>query len=261
MANLPAPKRRATTYGTCTHITMGLLYEDISCDLCHRFSHLGFLYQCKQDMYIDKAMKNYQNEFPDPRVAAAQAVSPTEQLRAINMSASIISQYKKGDIYTQNQIDLLKLQKAHMLSTLEYHRSRLPPVLPKCELKCCPACRPYLKDRVPYSFDAVFAGEIDPVRPDMERLPIKNATAMLELGLRTPAVYIEASDTDDEGEDDISLSSAEEEGYYEEGYYEEGYYEGGATEEEEKAANDIGNDGAAITEESVETAVPDIILS
>lgn len=141
-----------------------------------------------------------------------------------------------------------------MLAILEQHKARLP-VIPKCSLKCCPACRPYLKDRVPYSFGAVFDNAIEPVRPDEEHLPIKNANIMLELGLkpippllpvRTPSAGTSVTnDDDDNDDDDISLSDEEDEDDDE--------------EEEETAAGFDGSDGAAVTEESVETAIPDVV--
>jgi hypothetical protein len=229
---------------------MSMLYDhNVLCDLCHRPSRFGFLYKCHQDIYIDKAIQKYQQEFPDPRAAQA---SPTGQLRAINMSASVIAQFEQGDVYTQNQIDLLKLQKSHMLDILEQHKARLP-MIPKCSLKCCPTCRPYLKDRVPYSFDAVFANEIEPVQLEKERLPIKNANIMLELGLRPippllPIRTLSAGTSVTDDDDDISLSNDDEDDD------DEGN-EGG----EEARADIDGSDGAAVTEESVETAIPDIV--
>lgn len=270
-------RRSPISYGTCTHITMDILYDfNILCDLCHRSSRFGFLYKCNQDVYVDTCAKKYLREFPDSEAIKTSTVA---QLRAINMSASVISQFEQGDVYTQDQLETLKIQKSHMLTIADQHKARLP-LIPECNLKCCPACRPYLKDRVPYSFGAVFAGEVEPIEPEKEQLPIKPAHKMLQLGLR-PLPRIPphfpfgsgSAETSDDN-DDISISSDEDDDSdsdgvvikQERGDRKEVSYtresDGREQEKRAKTATDIdGSDGAAVTEESVETAtvVPDIV--
>lgn len=272
---------------------MDMLYDcNLFCDLCRRPSRLGFLYKCNQDVYIDNCAKKYLRDFPD---AEAIKTSTVAQLRAINMSASVIAQFEQGNVYTHGQIEVLKIQKSHMLAVVDQHKARLP-IIPTCNLQCCPACRPYLKDRVPYSFGAVFAGEVEPVEPDMEQLPIQPAHRMLELGIR-PLPQIpphfpissESAETSDD-DDDISISSDEDDHHNGHG---DGEEEGDKKKENDqreereqeedgsqkdagimmklvvrtqgkhaRTSTDIaGGDGAAVTEESVETAtvVPDIV--
>jgi hypothetical protein len=228
------------------------LYHDrnVLCDLCHHPSRFGFLYKCHQDTYIDQATQKFHQDFPDPEAIHA---SPIDQLRAINMSTSVIVQFEQGNVYTPAQIEQLKNQKKKMLAVLQQHQARLP-VIPKCSMKCCPTCRPYLKDRVPYSFDSVFANEIEPVRPDKERLPIKNSKTMSHLGLRPtpqipetpPSGSTSGTDgDDDDDDDDISISDCDDDDEDE--------------EEGEEQADIDGSDGAAVTEESVEEHVPDVV--
>lgn len=272
MSSSRLPQRRPPiSYGTCTHITMDMLYDyNLVCDLCRRPSRLGFLYKCNQDVYIDNCAKKYLRDFPD---AEAIKTSTVAQLRAINMSASVIAQFEQGDVYTHGQIEVLKIQKSHMLTVVDQHKARLP-IIPTCNLKCCPSCRPYLKDRVPYSFDAVFAGEVEPVDPDDEQLPIKPAHKMLELGLRPipPPLFPignASSETSGDDDDDISISSEDDDDGHDDGEKEDDKEEGitmklSAREQGKhtREASDInGGDGAAVTEDSVETAtvVPDIV--
>ncbi|TID18917.1 hypothetical protein E2P81_ATG05893 [Venturia nashicola] len=271
---------------------MDMLYDyKLVCDLCRQPSRLGFLYKCNQDVYIDNCAKKYLRDFPD---AEAIKTSTVAQLRAINMSASVIAQFEQGNVYSQGQIEILKIQKSHMLTVVDQHKAKLP-VIPTCNLKCCPSCRPYLKDRVPYSFDAVFAGEVEPLKPDTEQLPIRPAHRMLELGLGPippiPPLFpigsqsTETSDDDDE-DDDISISSDEDDVHddhdhgnreEEQGDMEEsdqkkegGQKESATTRDLEvrerskhaRGSTDIdSSDGAAVTEDSVETAtvIPDIV--
>lgn len=281
---------------------MDMLYDyDLVCDLCRRPSRLGFLYKCNQDVYIDNCAKKYIRDYPDEEAIKTSTVA---QLRAINMSASVIAQFEQGDIYTKGQIEVLKIQKSHMLAVVDQHKARLP-IIPTCNLKCCPACRPYLKDRVPYSFDAVFADEVEPVEPEMEQLPIQPAHRMLELGLRPHSrlrtlfqIGSESAETSDDDDDDISISSDEDDdghghghGHEEEGDHrkedarmDEGDPKKGGGHDNDKGKQKEGcdtrdlevreqrkhareptdidsSDGAAVTEESVETAtvVPDIV--
>lgn len=252
---------------------MDMLYDpNTFCDVCHRPASLGFLYRCNQDVYIKNCVRKYLENNPDED---AIKTSPIAQLRAINMSASVISQFQRGGVYSQGQIDVLKSQKSHMLSVVDKHRASLA-TIPQCKLICCPACRPYLKDRVPYSFGAVFAGEVQPVVPEVEQLPIKRADRMLELGLKIPQnpplFSIASSSADETSEsDDISISSEEDDHEDEDGHErgkdkEEKQIDKGVNakrhERRREATIDIdGSDGAAVTEESVETAtvVPDIV--
>ncbi|QDS77293.1 hypothetical protein FKW77_004399 [Venturia effusa] len=267
----PQPRKSSFAYGSCTHITMDMVYDQSAfCDVCHRPANLGFLYRCNQDVYIKNCAKKYLDEYPDED---AIETSPTAQLRAINMSISVISQFEQGDVYTQAQIDTLKSQKSHMLTVVDKHKASLPTV-PQCNLKCCPACRPYLKDRVPYSFGAVFANEVAAVVPEEEQLPVKRADKMLELGLRIPPnppmLPISNSSAETSDSDDISISSDECDHHDDDDHERSDEKEDeiakrlNAKDQERRrdATTDLdGSDGAAITEESVETAtvVPDIV--
>jgi hypothetical protein len=230
---------------------MDILYDHSAlCDLCHHPSRFGFLYKCGQDNYIDQATQRYQREYPDP---SAIHDSTTEQLRAINMSASVIQQFEKGTVYSPLQIEQLMNQKTKMLDVLAKHQARLP-VIPKCALKCCPTCRPYLRDRVPYALESIFAHEVEPIQPEKEQLPIKNAKRMLQLGLKpvaqvpppppVTAPSTATTITSDDDDDDISISDDDDDG---------------ADDEEEEMAEIRSSDGAAVTEESVEMAIPDVV--
>jgi hypothetical protein len=50
---------------------------------------------------------------------------------------------------------------------------------------CCHTCRPYLRDRLPVSFGAVFADEFEPMTgPSVGSLPVMDADIVREIGFR-----------------------------------------------------------------------------
>ncbi|KAF2188974.1 hypothetical protein K469DRAFT_724288 [Zopfia rhizophila CBS 207.26] len=64
------------------------------------------------------------------------------------------------------------------------HGEQGPPI---CTLKACHTCRPYYKDRVWTSINAILANELEPLTPeDAALLPTKDLRTMKTIGLRTP---------------------------------------------------------------------------
>lgn len=57
----------------------------------------------------------------------------------------------------------------------------------RCNYKCCHACRPFMKDRLPMSFDAVIDGEVTPLSgEELGSLPVMDVRICQGIGLRKP---------------------------------------------------------------------------
>jgi hypothetical protein len=95
-----------------------LLYNKTApCDICGRVSTLGWLYQCQQDAMVDATAR--QQILTVSEIKKAETLSPTEELRLIGMSRSIIAQFEQGNVYSASQVELLRRQKTNMHEKLD----------------------------------------------------------------------------------------------------------------------------------------------
>ncbi|EUC40066.1 hypothetical protein COCMIDRAFT_30930 [Bipolaris oryzae ATCC 44560] len=204
-------KRTQTT--NCTHVDMDRVYgHDQQCSVCGCSSSIGFLYQCKQDNETehlsDLISRNTSNIMPVKSRLR-------KELERAGLSESIITAAESGH-YTNHQLQKLKQLKRDLQHTIidvqqadqandaisrlmdmamapcgtDGAMSSLLPADTEpsgCNFKACHGCRPYYLDRVYISFEAVMAGEFPPLtRADIEKLPIRPAATMRNIGLRSP---------------------------------------------------------------------------
>ncbi|KAL5120023.1 hypothetical protein ACEQ8H_002121 [Pleosporales sp. CAS-2024a] len=202
----------------CTHLDMDRVYgEHQKCDVCGRPPSLGFLYECRQDW--DTQSLHDQLATGTDAAAKATRSNTRAELEAIGLSESVIIGAEQGR-YTSQQLEKLKTLKKHLRQTISdslqasgindaeaqlaalaqtassndgaldstlsnrssiRSKSLLGP--PACVLKACHTCRPYYRDRVFISFQAVIEADFAPVtREDAECLPTKSALILKAIG-------------------------------------------------------------------------------
>ncbi|KAJ8105325.1 hypothetical protein OPT61_g10246 [Boeremia exigua] len=188
----------------CTHVNMDRIYgRDQQCYVCGREPSIGFLYECRQDCSSpslhDLFVETGVEEIDLPK-------SPLRfELEAIGLSESVIRNAEQGN-YTSAQLEVLKTQKqdlnqaiedsvqgsqindvvarlAAFASTPSNHdgamNSRSKDALTACAFRACHTCRPYYRDRVYISFEAVASADFPPLsRDEAEHLPTKSANIL-----------------------------------------------------------------------------------
>ncbi|KAL1596381.1 hypothetical protein SLS60_009027 [Paraconiothyrium brasiliense] len=205
------PKRKAPA---CTHVNMERIplniSESFSCPSCFDYRPLGFLYICRQER--DMAyLEHLAADEPDANYSAKSALR--REMEHIGLSESVIVTAEQG-LYTPQQLERLKVKKAELNGVIAgaHQAARIrdaivhvsvdalePPnndgalnSLPQvveasstCQVIACHACRPYYKDRIPMSFDAVFKNEIRPLEPaEANFLPVRSAQIMKNISCR-----------------------------------------------------------------------------
>ncbi|KAF2126448.1 hypothetical protein P153DRAFT_399229 [Dothidotthia symphoricarpi CBS 119687] len=200
------PKRRLRTMN-CTHVDMDRIYgRDQHCFVCGRSPSIGFLYECRQD-HDGESLYDILSPKED-RIEVVRSTLRVE-LEVIGLSKSVILTAEQGD-YTAAQLELLKSQKRELkqiiadtlqasqindavaklaatpsnhdgaLSSKPTMDTKIPPI---CAFKACHTCRPYYRDRVYISFQAVLAADFAPMKPnDTQLLPTKSAQIMRNIG-------------------------------------------------------------------------------
>ncbi|KAF2787042.1 hypothetical protein K505DRAFT_422025 [Melanomma pulvis-pyrius CBS 109.77] len=200
------------------------------CLVCGRAPSVGFLYVCRQD---HGPIPSASNSLRGP----GQEVGPKSELRQeleeIGLSESVILAAERGE-YTPAQLAKLKALKMELKQAIEdtmqgvqingvaaklaafadepsNHDGASSSSLqkdpnPQCKFKACHTCRPYYKDRVYISFEAVLAHDFAPVTPaDAALLPTKPASNLRFIGLLPNPIL--SDDDDDDDDDDIINSS------------------------------------------------------
>ncbi|KAF1968918.1 hypothetical protein BU23DRAFT_255591 [Bimuria novae-zelandiae CBS 107.79] len=197
----------------CTHITMEQIPRSYiggdACPSCGNCRTLGFLYVCRQERDI-AYLENLSAQKKD--VEYLKKSDLRRELEHIGLSESVIATAEQG-FYTDEQLEKLKAGKSKLnqiiADTLQAARIRnviaackahgqpntdgsvdstlqvqQEPV-PSCQLLACHHCRPYFRDRIFMSFDAVFEEKIRPIQPtEADYLPVKSAQIMRDINSR-----------------------------------------------------------------------------
>ncbi|KAF2734516.1 hypothetical protein EJ04DRAFT_245205 [Polyplosphaeria fusca] len=201
-----APKRQAR--GSCTHLNVDRIYDpNERCHGCGKFPAIGFLYMCRQ-----QHVHSWDDDDDDP---APKRSCLRVELEGIGLSQSVIGAAERGE-YSDRQLEMLKLQKIRVRQcsgnafekkqadiAIDSLRARAKsisntdgacnsfqirkpvPNSTACGYKTCHNCRPFYKDRVYSSFEAVFAGELPPLTvADANKLPMMDPRYLKNIGLR-----------------------------------------------------------------------------
>ncbi|KAF2838071.1 hypothetical protein M501DRAFT_992948 [Patellaria atrata CBS 101060] len=139
--------------------------------------------------------------------------SANESYQYRDVTSSLIAQH--GASITGQPAQLPSPPSSPERSTPKKNKRKSSPL--SCNFRCCHNCRPYYRDRIYSSFDAVFANEVPPLtHTQLQTLPVQPAEIVANLGLRT--TYPNSSDeldasitTDSMSYDTPSNTSSEEE--------------------------------------------------
>ncbi|KAJ4984570.1 hypothetical protein SVAN01_09971 [Stagonosporopsis vannaccii] len=193
------PKRVRTP--NCTHVNMDRIYgRGQQCNVCGRAPSIGFLYECRQDC-SPPSLHDLLSATEDAETGRID-FSLRSELEATGLSKSVIRAAEQGH-YTPAQLEILKIQKQDLKQTIEDSiqgiqindvvarlaafastpsnndgamNSKTNDAPTACAFRACHTCRPYYRDRVYISFDAVASADFPPVtRQEAEHLPTKSA--------------------------------------------------------------------------------------
>ncbi|KAF2851473.1 hypothetical protein T440DRAFT_528740 [Plenodomus tracheiphilus IPT5] len=207
----------------CTHGVLDRVYDpDQTCFVCGRPPALGFLYQCIQDH--DPETLHDCILLADPDHIEPVKSNVRLRLERFEMSESVILAAELGhytDAHLDRLIDLKQELRQTILDKLQGGKSnnamskwtsivgsvssRFPSnndgtstsmpakdasQIPRgCLFRACHACRPYYRERVFISFQAVHAGDFAPMtRASSERLPTKSSGIMRTIGNTVPSL-------------------------------------------------------------------------
>ncbi|KAL1628659.1 hypothetical protein SLS56_005768 [Neofusicoccum ribis] len=199
-----------------------------TCQNCNRKSPLGWVWQCACDEGDDPwtIIATHQSA-----AAACDPADPISKMKALTLNQSIIDQAESG-LYTPEQIERLISQKQQVIHVINSQspdkaaedfraKSQSPSetavakerarhmrtVHPRCRYKCCQACRADFRARSFESFDAVFGGEVKPLRPaDVANLPVQDAKVMSNIGMSPPLLMTKSSFSTDSGDSEPAES-------------------------------------------------------
>ncbi|KAF2439727.1 hypothetical protein P171DRAFT_447727 [Karstenula rhodostoma CBS 690.94] len=193
------PKRKAPA---CTHVSMERIPVNVSrgfsCPSCGNYRSLGFLYVCRQERDIAYFETHVANP-PDADHSKKSVLR--REMEDIGLSESVIVAAEQG-LYTDHQLDKLKAKKTELngviAGSLQAAQMRDAIVhvsanstreafetIPSCQIVACHACRPYFRDRISMSFDAVFKDEVLPLQPaEADFLPVKSAQIIRNISCR-----------------------------------------------------------------------------
>ncbi|KAL5374688.1 hypothetical protein PMIN06_007520 [Paraphaeosphaeria minitans] len=193
------PKRRAPA---CTHISMERiplgLSDGFSCPSCGNYRVLGFLYVCRQERDIAYSEIHTAHA---PEKNRSTKSDLRREMEGIGLGESVIVTAEQG-LYTDEQLASLKAKKTELngvvAGSLQAAQMRdaiihvpvnsIPEAfetVPSCQIVACHACRPYFRDRISMSFDAVFKDEVLPIQPaEANLLPVKSAQTIRNISCR-----------------------------------------------------------------------------
>lgn len=100
----------------CTHVIMDRVRGDYLCDNCHQPSSQKWLYICTQDFELQLHDAMLASERAARAIVSDNKVEV--EMLLLNMSTSIISQWRKGT-YSPEQIEILKEQKRHVAQAID----------------------------------------------------------------------------------------------------------------------------------------------
>ncbi|KAF2199220.1 hypothetical protein GQ43DRAFT_450428 [Delitschia confertaspora ATCC 74209] len=202
---------------------MDRVYGQEQCHVCWKYPSLGWLYVCKQD--FSRTFLDHRFFGPtDGAELATQKSQVRRELESIGISESVIK-LAEQEFYTPEQLDTIKAQKKKLNAIIaeklavwnsprklsdpeppatdteagpsnidgstislikkEPELTNLPPA--PCTFQACHTCRPYFKDRIFISFDAVLANEFIPLtKEEALYLPTSDANVLKNIGLRFP---------------------------------------------------------------------------
>ncbi|EKG16531.1 hypothetical protein MPH_06307 [Macrophomina phaseolina MS6] len=214
VSQFPKPPLRLSFKPQCTHVNMVRTYG-ATCQNCNRKSPLGWIYQCAYDNADDPwcVVAN--------RQAAVDACEPSDligRMEALEFNRSVISQAEKG-LYTTEQMECLVSQKLKVLEIInsqspdkaaadfraknvsatatavaKERAKHLRSAHPRCRFKCCQTCRGDFRARAFESFDAVFCGDVKPLRlADTASLPVHDVQVVRGLGTKSLPLVVESS--------------------------------------------------------------------
>lgn len=208
----PQPhKRPLVTRPTCTHISMVKLYFDksrpLQCYQCGRVPSIGFIYACEQDrthppdQKASTSLTSSSNGNKQQRKLLKSKRRPSnETVDTGSLSKWMLDAINEGH-YTQEQIDKLVAQKAHLQLIISQSQAIPDELMPKdspskiltqmlaqvdlseksqekpkgsktrqrsisksvaqCEYRVCHTCRPNSREKAFVSFESVFNNEVE----------------------------------------------------------------------------------------------------
>ncbi|KAK7190482.1 hypothetical protein PSPO01_03457 [Paraphaeosphaeria sporulosa] len=188
--------------------------DGFACPGCGNYRALGFLYVCRQERDVAYSETHTANS---PHGTRSTKSDLRREMEDVGLSESIIATAEKG-LYTDQQLEKLKAKKTELngvvarslraeqmrdtivhvpfndtFEALERHvqdyTNTFLQTVPSCQVVACHACRPYFRDRISMSFDAVFRDEVLPLQPtEADSLPVKSAQIIRNISCRpTPA--------------------------------------------------------------------------
>lgn len=222
------PKRMRTP--NCTHVKMDRIYgRDLQCYVCGRSPSIGFLYECRQD--CDSGfLHDLISREDENRIEPVKSTMRLD-LESVGLSESIILTAEGGH-YTKAQLDKLRELKLDLRQVIldmdqAYHINdamtaltaiarSAPTKLPSnndgafssmptkhvqtplgCTFRACHTCRPYYRDRVFISIQAVLAFNFTPMTRDHSQyLPTKSSQIMQNIGARVQSLPVSLTSTD-----------------------------------------------------------------
>ncbi|EOD44365.1 Flagellar motor protein [Neofusicoccum parvum] len=176
LAHFPKPPR-SSFKPTCTHVTMVRAYG-ATCQNCNRKSPLGWVWQCACDEGDDPwtIIATHQSA-----AAACDPADPISKMKALTLNQSVIDQAESG-LYTPEQIERLISQKQQVMHVIN---SQSPDKAAEGDVRPSTRKPSFLANARSFeSFDAVFGGEVKPLRPaDVANLPVQDAKVMSNIGM------------------------------------------------------------------------------
>ncbi|KAH7139124.1 hypothetical protein B0J11DRAFT_588810 [Dendryphion nanum] len=271
MRNHSAPRRTRTP--NCTHINMDRLYTRTEvCYVCGHPPSIGFLYVCRQDVNCN----SFHTLVHTAKEKPVRKSSLRQELESIGLSQSVIGAAERGE-YTTAQLVKLKTQKLDLKQAISdsiqgtfinaanaklaaprrpsqgslntdgasasRSASRSDQSPPPCHFKACHTCRPFYKDRAFMSVESIAEGLVPPITPwEMALLPIKSAQAMRSIGL-SQKVATKPYHLFGTHRNSISTSRSS---------------DSFGNDSSDSSEIEL-EDGVVVTEEAVETLIPDIM--
>jgi hypothetical protein len=96
---------------------MDRIFGRHQCQLCMRFPSMGWLYVCRQDERFDETCPSMDSTLN--AYNAAKDSSLRDQLKAVNLSESVIETAERGGVYTTDQLDTLMVQKVRLHQVID----------------------------------------------------------------------------------------------------------------------------------------------
>ncbi|KAI9708678.1 MAG: hypothetical protein M1828_002682 [Chrysothrix sp. TS-e1954] len=213
-------RRQSAPRAICTHISMVKVYGwDLRCQLCNRYSILGFMYECEQDAAVVRHHKKFNVR---KRLLKNKHRRASSEMEMMGFHPTVVEGAKAGH-YTKEQIELLKAQKMKARRAVEEamekeeslkSRKPAPPgtfdEFPKasskkeepkvsktppkqapskaqpavCAFRVCHNCRPFSRDRTFLTVETVMNEEYSmPSEWEPTTMPVHDRDLVRQLGL------------------------------------------------------------------------------